>query len=112
MTAPILAPAGRRWQLFLRQMTYRRKRRTVTTVETREVWVVRRMAPVAAYVPCADCADQTTLLAPEEAARLSGLSLRAVFRRVEAGHCHFLEAEDGRLLVCPAFTPRTACRIT
>lgn len=83
-------------------MTSGRRRRTVTTVETHEVWVIRRMGAAEIHPPCAECADQTTLLTPEEAARLSGLSLRAVFRRVEAGNCHFVETADGLLLVCPA----------
>jgi hypothetical protein len=79
-----------------------RRRRTVTTVETREVWIVRRMGAAEIHPPCAECVGESSLLNAEEAARLSGLSLRDVFRTVEAGGCHFVEAPDGRLFVCPA----------
>ncbi len=42
------------------------------------------------------------MLTPEEAARLTGLSQRAICRGVEAGAVHFLETADGCLFVCPA----------
>ena len=38
--------------------------------------------------------------APEQAATISQVSVRAVNQRVEAGSVHFLETPDGRLWVC------------
>jgi hypothetical protein len=74
---------------------------TETIIETHEVWVVRKPAgPFPAWRP--DCAGRPPMLTPEEAAGLSGLSLRAIFRLVEAGGVHFLETAGGRLFVCPA----------
>ena len=76
-------------------------KRTETTIETHEVWVVRKPAgPFPAW--CTDCAGRPPMLTPDEAAALSGLSLRAIFRLVEAGGVHFLETAGGRLVVCPA----------
>jgi hypothetical protein len=76
-------------------------KRTETIIETHEVWVVRRRAGQSA-VWCTECAGQPAMLTPEEAARLSGLSQRAICRSVEAGAVHFLETADGCLFVCPA----------
>ncbi|HWT01844.1 MAG TPA: hypothetical protein VN256_16475 [Pyrinomonadaceae bacterium] len=76
-------------------------KRTETIIETHEVWVVRRRAGAPA-VWCAECAGRPAMLTPEEAARLSGLSQRAICRSVEAGAVHFLETADGCLFVCTA----------
>lgn len=76
-------------------------KRTETIIETHEVWVVRRRAGAPA-VWCTECTGQPAMLTPEEAARLTGLSQRAVCREVEAGAVHFLETADGCLFVCPA----------
>ena len=77
-------------------------KRTEIIIETHEVWVVRR--PAGGQLPawCLDCAGQPAMLTPEEAAALCGLSLRAIFRLIEAGSVHFLESAGDRLLVCPA----------
>ncbi len=42
------------------------------------------------------------MLAPEEAAALSGLNTRAVYALVVAGRAHFNERPDGKLFVCLA----------
>jgi len=76
-------------------------KRTETIIETHEVWVVRRRAGQPT-VWCAECAGRPAMLTTEEAARLSGLSQRAICRAVEAGAVHFLETADGCLFVCPA----------
>ena len=76
-------------------------KRTETIIETQEVWVIRKCAGQPA-VWCTECASQPAMLTTEEAARLSGLSQRAICRGVEAGAVHFLETADGSLFVCPA----------
>lgn len=86
-------------------------KRTETVIETHEVWVVRRPAgPPAAR--CQECAGRPAMLSPEEAAALSGLSLRAIFRLIEAGRVHFLEAAGDCLLVCPASLAPQAARLS
>ncbi len=76
-------------------------KRTETIIETHEVWVIRKPAGQPP-VWCPDCAARPEMLTPEEAAQLSGLSQRAIYRSIEAGSVHFLETADGRLFVCPA----------
>jgi hypothetical protein len=81
------------------------KRQTRTTTERHEVWVVRRARAAAEESSpdsCADCGGPARMLAPEEAATLSGLSVRAVYALVEAGRAHFRERPDGKLFVCLA----------
>ena len=76
-------------------------RRIETTIETHQVWIVRRQASRRGW--CVDCAeDPVVMLTPEEAAALAGVSLRAIYRSVEEGRTHFQETPDGRLLVCLA----------
>ena len=81
------------------------KRRTKTTTETHEVWVVRRARRAGGERPpesCAGCRGPARMLAPEEAAPLLGLTTRAVYALVESGHMHFDERPDGKIFVCLA----------
>lgn len=80
------------------------KRRTETTVETHEVWVVRRRSGAAGGAParCAECDARGGMCTPEEAATLARVSPRVVYRWVEAGRLHFTETGDGALFVCLA----------
>jgi hypothetical protein len=75
--------------------------RIETTIETHEVWIVRS-PQTRVKTLCVECAEQAVMLTPEETAALVGISLRAVYHRVEAGGMHFIEAADGSLLLCPA----------
>lgn len=78
------------------------KRRTRTITETHEVWVVRRVSEGVGRAPqtCAACGATVGMVAPEEAAALSGLSTRAVYALVEAGGLHFEERPCGEIFVC------------
>lgn len=83
------------------------KKRTETTTETHEVWVIRQAQVAAAtgdapLVFCVVCGSLARMRAPEEAAVLSGLRTRAVYALVEAGRAHFEERPDGKLFVCLA----------
>ena len=40
------------------------------------------------------------MLEANEAARSAGVSVRAIYREVEAGRLHFVEIEGGSILVC------------
>jgi hypothetical protein len=65
-----------------------------------EVWIIND--PQRTNVLCEVCANpQVAMLAPEVAAALAGISLRTIFKMVEAGQVHYLEQADGLLLVCP-----------
>jgi hypothetical protein len=77
------------------------KRRTATTIENHEIWVIRRSAGESA-VFCADCSDRIAMVKPEEAARLSRVSLRTIFRWVEDGCVHFTETVNAGILICLA----------
>ena len=78
----------------------RRKKRTVTTVEAHQFFVIRRPENAAPAL-CSQCpAGQGVMVAPDEAAALAGVSPRAVYRLVESGAIHFAETPDGVLLVC------------
>jgi hypothetical protein len=71
------------------------------THETLSVHLVPHVQPRRAFVLCEECASEVTLLAPEEAAFVSRLNVRAIYRLVETGLIHFKETADGLLLVCP-----------
>jgi hypothetical protein len=65
-----------------------------------EVWIIND--PQRTNVLCEVCANpQVAMLAPEVAATLAGISLRTIFKMVEAGQVHYLEEPGGLLLICP-----------
>jgi hypothetical protein len=69
------------------------------SVETDEFFVIKRVgSPV--VVGCPQCAEAASMMTPEEAARLTGLSCREISRRVEVGLVHFSETADGLLFIC------------
>ena len=49
---------------------------------------------------CSSCGSEALMVAPDQAAAIARVSVRAVNQSVEAGRVHFLETPDGRLLVC------------
>ena len=62
-------------------------RRTEVTIETDEIWIIRRSASgFAAWCPA--CARQTTMITPDEAALLAELDPRDVQRLVIDGRIH------------------------
>lgn len=77
---------------------------------TSEVWVVRPATVAGAPRPerCLSCDGRGGMLAPEEAAALTGVSPRIIYRWVEAGRVHFAEGSDGSLFVCLVSLPRAA----
>jgi excisionase family DNA binding protein len=79
----------------------RRWKRTETTIESHEVWVIRRARRVSPEW-CDLCAGQAGMLTPDEAALWKGVSTRTVYRWVEGGRLHFTEMADGSLLICLA----------
>ena len=72
---------------------------TEITVETHEVFVIRRQKK-SFQAWCAECAATVQMAAPEQAAIIAGVTWLEIARRVEAGRVHFTEMSDGGLLVC------------
>ena len=79
--------------------TRKRTKTTEITIERSDVFVVRR-ANKAPYAWCPQCAAEVRMCTPEEAADLTRLSRRTIYRRVEAGGVHFKETAEAPLLVC------------
>jgi excisionase family DNA binding protein len=75
-------------------------RKTTTTIEIHEVYVVRQPQPSAPLV-CPECATGVaSMVTPEEAARLAQISKRHLYRLLENGKLHYLEGEGDSLLIC------------
>jgi hypothetical protein len=74
-------------------------RRTKITIETHHLLVVGRRTGVPAGW-CRGCDDLVEMISPDEAAKLAGLSSRAMYRLVEAESIHFTETHDGSPLIC------------
>lgn len=68
------------------------------TIETHKVFVVRRRSSFAGW--CTACGETAEMVRPEDAAAFLQISLRRVFRRVEAERLHSAETADGSLFIC------------
>ena len=79
----------------------RSRRRTETTIETRERWVITRHRAQSPTL-CSECDGAQPMLTPEETQRLTGVHVRNIYQWVEAGRVHFIEKPNGSLLVCLA----------
>ena len=74
-------------------------RRTEVTIETDEIWIIRR--PAGGLVGmCPECEEQTTMMTPEEAAVLTKLSGQDIICHAECGLIHYATIPGGRVLVC------------
>jgi hypothetical protein len=69
------------------------------TIETREIWVIRRQKK-AAHGWCVVCGVEVELVTADEASRLTGASVRAIFRQIELSQLHFVESPEGGILIC------------
>jgi excisionase family DNA binding protein len=85
-------------------MRKRSRRTTEIEMEIQELSLVRGSKPVTAW--CPGCARESVMSSPEEAARLAGVSVRAIYRWVEAGAIHFTETREGVTLICVASSTR------
>ena len=69
-------------------------------IETqRVVSLTKRVGAIEAW--CSQCGEQRQMIHPEEAASRAGVSLRAIYRLVEARQLHFIETPEGLVLICP-----------
>ena len=79
------------------------KKRTTITVETERVLIISRRAGRrvrASPAWCAECSASVEMVPPEVAAALARVSLRTIYRWVEADRLHFTETAEGALLIC------------
>ena len=72
------------------------KRKTEIILETEELVSIKARRSFNGF--CRECGAQVEMLPAESAAHLSGLGERQIFRLIEDGGIHFIEAE--RVFVC------------
>jgi hypothetical protein len=78
-------------------MAVTRRRIEITTETERETVFTKRAATV---MFCPRCNKDAQMVIPEYAAAQAGVSVRTVYRWVEAGSLHFAETAEGGILVC------------
>ena len=49
---------------------------------------------------CSGCGAEATMITPQQAAALAGVTVRTIYQWVESNRVHFIETGDGLLLVC------------
>ena len=69
------------------------------TVETERLLIIRRRYR-AVEEWCDGCGEQALMIRPDQAAAVTGRTLRTIFTDIESGRLHFRESPDGLLLVC------------
>jgi hypothetical protein len=87
------------------------KRTTEITVQTDEAFVIRRGAG-SPQLNCERCGAGVPMIAPEEAAVLMGVAVRAIYREVEAGRLHFQDSAFGSVVVCLGSLREMAARLS
>ena len=75
-------------------------RRTVITFEKLERCFYRLPDVEPITAPCEVCRCVVTWLTPTEVVAVTGLSLRELFRRIEAEALHFNERDPGLVHIC------------
>jgi excisionase family DNA binding protein len=75
------------------------KRRMEITVERRRVLhISRRRFSMIAW--CAACGERSRMVMPDEAAAVTGVTSRTIYRWIEAERLHYTETPEGILLIC------------
>lgn len=77
-----------------------KKKRTEITIEIDEISFVNPGRTASVRLWCPGCSAIVTLVLPERAAAIAGVSVRTINRWVEAESVHFVETENGLLLLC------------
>lgn len=75
------------------------KQKTEITFEVEETIILRQVAETLTAF-CPQCQALVEMITPQIAAALAGLCEREIFRLIENGRIHFVEAE--RIFVCHA----------
>lgn len=74
-------------------------KRKEITIETERLLVIRRRYQ-AVEAWCDRCQQAVVMIRPDQAAAVTGRTMRTIFNEVEAHAIHFLEQPDGLLLIC------------
>jgi hypothetical protein len=74
-----------------------RRRIEVITETDREIVFTQRMATV---MFCRRCNEEASMVMPEYAAAQAAVSVRTVYRWIEAGNIHFVETTGGAVVIC------------
>ena len=76
-----------------------RKKRTEIIVEKDQVLVIRNLG---ARDPewCSECAERARMVTVDEAAAITQVSARSIYRRVEMRTASFRETADSQLFIC------------
>src|SRR5258708_7004089 len=74
------------------------RKRTRITSESHEVLIVRRERRRTAW--CNACRAQVAWLVVEDAAKVTSVTARSIYRSAEAGTLHSEEMPEGRLWIC------------
>jgi hypothetical protein len=76
----------------------KKRKFTTITVETERLLVISQSRSL--YSLCPACGDEVRMVTVEQAAALSRITWREIYRQVEAGKLHFIETNGGSLLIC------------
>jgi len=79
----------------------KKRRHKVTTIESHEVWIIKRPKSDEPKILCEACDGASPMLTLQQTADQAGLSQRTVFRWIDEGVVHFVETAEG-LFVCLA----------
>jgi len=74
-------------------------RKTQISIETDRRLIVRTRTGIR-NAHCQTCNEPVSMITPDLAAELSGMSLRAVYRLIEAEKIHSIELPDRSSLIC------------
>ena len=75
------------------------RKKTTVSVETERILTIRRRRlEIDGW--CEGCGGRVKVVTPETASAITGLSVRAICRMVDAGSLHFFETPDGLLMLC------------
>jgi hypothetical protein len=75
------------------------KRKTKITIETERHLSISR-SNLGVVSRCDQCREDVRMLRPEVAATMADVSVRTIYRWVEAEKVHYKETPDGLLLIC------------
>jgi excisionase family DNA binding protein len=68
-------------------------------VERPQVFIINRPG-VSEQKNCSRCTESSGMITPDEAAAISGVSTRVIYRKLEDGEIHFIETARGELFIC------------
>ncbi|MBC7901067.1 MAG: hypothetical protein H7070_13570 [Saprospiraceae bacterium] len=74
--------------------------KTITVETWRKIALNKKQLSASAW--CGPCGIETRMYTPDDFAALNGTTVRSVYKQIENGTHHFMETENGSLLLCGA----------